>query len=174
MLKKVKIALALTMGISIGSSYYVVNAATGAGHTFGAGSVDDKEIRWGSSTSQTTYRDYAITTWNALKTIKIAPDTITTYEDLTFLDVNRPDEDYNAQWVSYVGADEIQINSPNFNASGRTDAQKKKTVTHEVGHAFGLDDHTSSVYSGIIMYGSASSVTSLQAHDKEDYNSNWN
>lgn len=53
--------------------------------------------------------------------------------------------------------------------SGRTENHNKKTATHELGHALGLGDHYENIYSTIIMYGYASSETTLKAHDIEDY-----
>ncbi|MFF3024540.1 hypothetical protein ACFVRR_18115 [Gottfriedia sp. NPDC057948] len=175
MIKKLKIPLAIALGVSLGSSLWIGHAvaANKTQHSIGSGSVDSKEIRWGSSTKYTANRDYAIKIWNALGKVKIAPDTATTIEDLTFKDVNLPDETFTAQWVPRIGADRIEFNTPKFNNSGRTTAAKNKTASHELGHALGIGDHYESNYSGLIMYGYSSSTTTLQAHDKTDYNANW-
>lgn len=173
MRNKLKVSFVLAFGVCFGSSFWVASAANITQHTIGTGSVDSKEIRWGSNTQYTTYRDYAIKTWNALGKVNIAPDNSTSIEDLRFTDVNLPDEDFTAQWVPKLVTDDIQFNTPKFAASGRTSDQKKKTATHELGHGLGLGDHYESTYSGIVMYGTASSTTTLQPHDKTDYEKNW-
>jgi hypothetical protein len=163
---------ALGLATLIGSSYWImqgVQADTGSGHTNWYSSVDSGEIRWGGTTKHTSARDHGISTWNAQNSIDILKDTATTIQDLTFRDVYSV-EDFTGRYTYLAGADEIKFNDRYFES--RSSSYNKKTATHEIGHALGLDDHYSG-YSGIIMYGNSSSVTSLQAHDKEDYGDRW-
>lgn len=105
-----------------------------------------------------------------MNTVDILKDTSTTIQDLTYSDIYSS-EDWTGLYTPKIGADTINFNDRFFQA--RTSSWNKKTATHELGHALGLDDHDSKSNSSIIMYGSASTVTNLQAHDKEDYKSKW-
>ncbi|WP_341963499.1 hypothetical protein NM897_17060 (plasmid) [Planococcus maritimus] len=166
--------LYFSLAIAIGSSYWISQVALGAsgeGHTTWYDSVDSGEIRYGGTTKYTTERSHANSLWNAMGLVYIAPDTAFTIQDLTYSDVYST-EDFSGRYNYYAGSvDTIKFNDRIFQA--RSSSYKKKTAAHELGHALGLDDHYSSSYSGIIMYGYSSGVTSLQSHDKADYNSKW-
>lgn len=164
----------LSFAVLIGSSFWVskaVLADTGSDHIdLRYYAVDGGEIRYGGTTKHTTARSHSFTQWNALGKIKIAADTSTTIQDLTYSDVYST-EDWTGLYSPSSGADSIKFNDRFFET--RTDSWNKKTATHELGHALGINDHTASTYSGIIMFGTASQVTSLQTHDKDDYRSRW-
>lgn len=167
---KWKIAILLTLILLFSSCFLVFAAETK--HKLGYSSVDSGEIRWGGSTKYTTAWNHAVSTWNALGKVNIAPDTAWTIEDLTISDVNKPSETWTGLYTYYpLLADTIQFNTANMDASGRTTNHNKKTATHELGHALGIGDHYESSYSSIIMYGYSSDVTSLKQHDKDDYHS---
>jgi len=144
---------------------------TGHAHFLGNDSVDGNEIRWGTSkgaTGWTSARDHAISKWDALGTINIAPDTSTTVEDLSFRDVDRHDVAWSGRWIPLSGADVIEYNDYYF--YDFTVDQRKHTALHEMGHALGLDHHN---LSGNVMRSGFWSYTELGAHDKEDYYALW-
>jgi len=69
--------------------------AFGAHYLLGYSSVDSGEIRWTSSTSYTSARDWAHDRWNGLGQINIAPDVWYTARDLDWRDTN----DSSVNWV---------------------------------------------------------------------------
>jgi hypothetical protein len=136
------------------------------------GSVDGDEIRWGTSggsTGWTTWRDKAITKWNTMGAINIAPDTALTVEDLYFKDY------YDSRYTTagkhtciIGGADEIKINDYWMS---QYDVEKKENVLlHEIGHALHIDHHT---LTGNIMYDAVTIKTTFGTHDISDYRGLW-
>lgn len=168
--KLLKIAsVTVALFVSIFSFALAANVTV---HRLGYSSVDTGEIRWGSSTQYTSYRDYAINLWNSLGKVKIAPDTIWTYEDLTFKDQYVPGESWTGMYVyRWLGTDEIIFNTYYFNQSWRIPYYNRKTAAHKLGHALGIGDHYEDFagYQYLIMNGYQSSVTTLHSHDKSDY-----
>lgn len=138
-------------------------------YLLGVSAVDSKEIRWGGSTIYSSYWNSAVSTWNALGKINIAPDTIYTYQDLTISDRSKPNEIYTAQYVYYpTFSDDIVINTAKFpNISFN---EKKHALIHELGHALGLNHSPS----GNMMYMYTTSQTTLSNQDKSDYYYLWN
>jgi hypothetical protein len=132
----------------------------------GKSSVDGGEIRWGSSTQYTWERDDAIGTWNAIDPINILPDTVWTIEDLTFKDVNSNAYPWYGAWQQQTGADSLFLNI--FHMSGLTYNERRHVVTHELGHALGLDHSIS----GNVMYVYAFQYT-LGSQDLSDYHYLW-
>ncbi|WDH95228.1 hypothetical protein PUW24_00355 (plasmid) [Paenibacillus urinalis] len=103
--------------------------------------------------------------------VNVAKDTLAQIEDLTLFDFHYPSETFTAIWVPRTGADEIHFNIDNMEKPGRTDNHNKKTASHELGHALGVSDHYEDTYSTQIMYGFASSTTTLKTHEISDYRS---
>ncbi|MED3553877.1 matrixin family metalloprotease [Cytobacillus praedii] len=173
MKQKAMQVLLLSFAIILGSSYWVflgvANAATGKGHLLGHSSVDNGEIRWGGSTKYQSQVDFGIAEWNKMKKVKIAPDTATTIEDLKFSDAYSSESIW-ARYTNKVGHDTIVFND-RFMSEGEA-FKKRSTAAHEIGHALGIDDHSSS-YSDALMVGAGFSTDVPQAHDKEDYNDKW-
>lgn len=134
-------------------------------HFLNYSSVDDGEIRWDGSTAYTTARDHAISVWNSLGRVNIAPDTWYTYADLEFSDTNRSDVAWDGLYTHTTGEDEIYLNS--YYLKNYTSFQQKAVAAHELGHALGLA-HS---YSPNLMYQCATctKVNTPQSHDKEDY-----
>lgn len=141
-------------------------------HFTGTDAVDGGEIRWGTaegSTKWTTARNHAISTWDAMGAVNIAGDTATTGEDLSFRDVNYSDVTWSGNYDPRTGfVDVIEFNSYYFNDF--TEAQRKHTALHELGHALGLDHHSIQVN---VMCSGFKNYTVLGTHDKADYNELW-
>ncbi|MFZ3382317.1 MAG: matrixin family metalloprotease [Candidatus Methanoperedens sp.] len=151
--------LLLAMGILI-----LLAIATSA-HYQGFSAVDEMEIRYGGSTMYTTAQSHSIDTWNALGKVNIAPDTIYTYEDLTYSDYYDPGSGFDGRYIpNSYGSDDLKFNQYKMNRF--TSDGKKKTALHELGHALGLA-HS---YAPNVMYEISEQYTQLGQHDKDDYN----
>lgn len=140
-------------------------------HFLGHSSVDGKEIRWGTAkgtTGWTTARNHSISVWNTMGTIKIAGDTTSTVEDLSFKDVDRSDVTWSGSHSPQTGADVISYNDYYF--YDFTSSQRKHTALHEMGHALGLDHHG---LAGNVLRSGFYSYEVLGSHDKSDYRTLW-
>ncbi len=134
-------------------------------HFLGYSAVDEMEIRYGGSTQYTTAQSHSFSTWNNLGKVNIAPDTIWTYEDVTYSDYYDSNTDISGYYQYYsIGSDDIKFNQYWFDQF--TTDEKKKTATHELGHALGL---AHSYYPNIMVQGQYS-LTQLGSHDISDYN----
>jgi len=107
----------------------------------GYSAVDSGEIRWGGSTKYSWEWDDARDAWNSLNPIDILPDTIYTYQDLTIQDV----DNYWLIWwgqydYDYIGSDEISLNE--YHMDDGAYENRAHIVSHELGHALGLDHVT--------------------------------
>lgn len=136
-------------------------------HLLGYSAVDNGEIRWVSTTGYTTERDFAINLWNAENEVDVLADDWYTDADLIFLDCDEDAVEWTGRYVPvYFLDDEIQLNK--FYLEDFSVVKRKKTVSHELGHALGIGDHYDG-YSLCIMYGISSEQNSLSVHDKADY-----
>lgn len=141
-------------------------------------SVDAGEIRWGGSNWYSSHRSSAISSWNALGTIYIAPDNADTYEDVRFSDVYYDDVTW-AGLYTYWGAatDTIQIN--NFELDKYSDTWKRNVFVHEIGHALALADIKDPDYSKYgpwpqIMYAYVDGQPDgIQSSDRDNYYFKW-
>ena len=133
-------------------------------HFLGYSAVDDMEIRYGGSTKYTTAQSHSFSKWNDLGEVNIAPDTIWTFEDVTYKDYD-DSGDPAAGWYTYypIGSDSIKFNDNEMNQF--TTDQQKFVALHELGHALGLG-HS---YVSNVMYAYVSSMTELGSHDEDDY-----
>ncbi|NJD51645.1 MAG: matrixin family metalloprotease [Candidatus Methanoperedens sp.] len=141
-------------------------AITASAHFLGHSAVDNMEIRYGGSTQYTTAQSHSFSTWNALGKVNIAPDTIWTYEDVTYGDYydSSTNSAFAYYWYNPLGSDDIKFNQYRFDQF--TTSEQKKTATHELGHALGLNH---SYYPNVMVQGQYS-LTQLGSHDIQDYN----
>ncbi|MDR2945076.1 MAG: hypothetical protein LBU81_08400 [Methanosarcinales archaeon] len=121
-----------------------------------------KGIQWTGSTKYSSEWNASISTWNAMKKVNISKDTLLTLEDLYIVDVYSP----NAKHIhaGYMNSTTSGNNTP------FTPAEKQKTLTHELGHALGINEIG---ISGNVMKQGKSSQTYLGTKDKEVYNCLW-
>ncbi|MDR2408754.1 MAG: matrixin family metalloprotease [Bacteroidales bacterium] len=119
-----------------------------------------KHLDWDGSCTYMNEWYAAVKTWNSYKPGVIRVDTIRIIQDVKIGDYYE-----NSTVLAYTTAyGNIKFNLFNFN--NMTAAQRQKTMTHEIGHALGLDhvdDGVSIMRQGII------SQTTLSADDKAGY-----
>jgi hypothetical protein len=126
-------------------------------------SVDGGEIRWDGLTKYADQWYLAIGTWNALGKVDIATDTIFTISDLTVTDVDDSDVAWKGQTHPEIDNGTMQLNT--YYLDHDTNAQIQNTITHEMGHALGLN-HS---FSGNVMVLYQTSQTTLGYQDCIDY-----
>ncbi|MEU6977798.1 hypothetical protein [Streptomyces sp. NPDC046371] len=111
---------------------------SGESETRADSSVDEGEIRWTEASKYDSLRNHAITEWNKLRTIKIAPDVVDTVNDLEFRDYDKADN-LGGYWQRRGGiaeTDYIYLNKRYLDAM--RPAFQRNVVLHELGHALGL------------------------------------
>lgn len=145
---------------------FIVNSVYAVNYVLTYNSVDAWEIRWWWSTTYSSQLTKSISTWNALLKINIAPDTIFTYEDLTFKDVS-------TAWLAYYArysnsSSSIFISTVNMNKI--TSTQKQNVITHELWHALWL---AHSISQNIMIRIWEIDRITLWTQDKKDYTYLW-
>ncbi|MFC8732945.1 snapalysin family zinc-dependent metalloprotease [Luteimicrobium sp. NPDC057192] len=143
-----------------------------AAHVNGYDSVDGGEVRYENETVYDGTLRWALDAWNAVGSVDFKPDGALTNADLQVQDRYEDGADWDGLYKNDAGADEIYFNSAYFD--GYTYDQRKAVATHELGHALGLADHTSTSWHAIMYdHATATGYTTPQAHDKSDYASLW-
>ncbi|GHH29899.1 matrixin family metalloprotease [Streptomyces lanatus] len=116
-----------------------VLAATGALSTaaHAAGSVDGDELRYEDNTKYDGELQHAADAWNEVGDINVAPDDFWNNQDVDVYDVDR-DVSWDGRWIDdWFGDDDIELNSRYLD--GYDSFDRNGVVTHEFGHALGLD-----------------------------------
>lgn len=109
---------------------------------------------------------YAMNTWNSYKAGVLRYDTSSTINDV---DIKNEYKENGELGITDPDADEIRLNTYNLDAST---VEAQKTITHELGHALGLDDHNDE--SGNIMCQGLRHVITLSHSDKASYDTSYN
>jgi len=123
------------------------------------------QLRYTASTTYSSIATSSISTWNAQNRVNIVVATSTT--DLSIEDVNYSDVAWKGAWDDISSPNKALLNTYYLNNS--TTDQIRNTITHEIGHALGLN-HS---YTGNIMYFAQSSQTVLGTQDIDDYKFVW-
>ncbi len=119
-----------------------------------------------STTPYQTETDAAIATWNGQKSGIIA--TTTSSANVAIYSTTTPDVSWKGKWDPNTSQpNPLFLNQ--YYLDSNTAAQRQNTITHELGHALGLD-HS---YTGNIMFLAQSSQTSLGSQDKLDFDLLW-
>jgi Zn-dependent peptidase ImmA (M78 family) len=131
-----------------------------------------KGIQWDGSTIYSSQWNSSISTWNAMGEVSITKDTLLTIEDLYIVDTSSPGIRISAGYANHTVSGNhtpyIQVNTAVMDSY--TSAQRQKTLTHELGHALGINEIN---IAGNVMQQGKLSQTSLGTKDKEVYNCLW-
>lgn len=123
-----------------------------------------KHLDYDYSTKYSSELSTAVTKWENYKSGIIRPDSATVIEDVFISDYS---EVSNTNGVT-SSAGTIKLNTYQLDKQGSTQAMR--VITHELGHALGLDHSTSSD----IMYAYTITTSSLTQNDKDSYDSAYN
>ncbi|MDV0447249.1 hypothetical protein MsAg5_11280 [Methanosarcinaceae archaeon Ag5] len=115
----------------------------------------------------------SIAIWNALGKVKIEKDTILTLQDLDIHILNR----YDPYQPATPGVYNSQNKSITYYVpviSNFTQAQRVKTMTHELGHALGIDEiHVDNNIMQPSPANNPSSLNTLGTQDRAVYTCRW-
>jgi hypothetical protein len=135
-------------------------------NTHAYSSVVDGQIHWNGTTTYSTAFNDSVAAWNSLSRVNIVPASGTA--EVTISDFTNEDYPYVAYWKPLPSVpDELKMN--NYHMTQTSAAEKQNIITHELGHALGLE-HS---YLGNIMYLFAGTQTALGPQDLDDYYSLW-
>src|SRR3989338_3502292 len=127
----------LVLGMFVFTFLATASTAHAVHYTTWTNAVDAREIRWNGGTAYRDQLNAAIVTWNAMRSINIAPDNIMTIEDVRISDVNRRDLDWSGVYMWLPFTDQIAFNRAYLLNSNNN--HRQAVITHELGHALGLD-----------------------------------
>lgn len=136
--------------------------------------VDEGEIRWTGASKYDGQRTHAITEWNKLRTINIAPDAVNTVNDLEFRDYTKNNNTaaYYERHGGIAQTDYIYLNKHWLDGAYKNEpAFQKNIVVHELGHALGLCHKADTVES--VMRKAASPKTVPTAVDVANIGKIW-
>lgn len=140
-------------------------------HFLGYSAVDGREIAYDDFTQWDDARATAIRVWNDLGSIAIVPDGSFTYADLDIQDYNSNDGRCGF-YRNQSGADEINLN--NFYYPGYNGGQRNACMSHEMGHALGIDhSYTDQVMDPCPVCYNSLIYVAPQPHDISDYRYLW-
>jgi Concanavalin A-like lectin/glucanases superfamily/Dual-action HEIGH metallo-peptidase len=139
-------------------------------------SVHNGNIFWIASTTYVSELTVAVNTWNAQGHIGVASATMARPADLLVSDTSTADVVWDGGWCASSlpgcpATDTIYLNQYYLNTHPNSSIQR--TITHEFGHALGLNH---SVFGNIMFYlgaGTSEASTTLGSQDKSDYNYLW-
>lgn len=120
-----------------------------------------KHLDWDGTTAYMTEWEKSIGVWEDYKPGVIRSDSVLVIEDVKISDYY---EESNTMAVT-SSAGTIKFNSYNFNSMSA--GERQKTMTHELGHALGLDENNS-VPNSIMCQGRRSQTYIIQ-DDKNGY-----
>lgn len=135
------------------------------------GSVRNNAIVYDSaSTTYSTQLNSAISTWGSridfVNTLSTSTAPSLKISDVDFSDVVWKGS-YDDNYLYPTFPDPLQLNS--YYLSGQSNTEIQNTITHELGHALGLD-HS---YTGNVMFFAQSEQTALGPQDMSDFNYLW-
>ncbi|MDV0447389.1 hypothetical protein MsAg5_12770 [Methanosarcinaceae archaeon Ag5] len=160
----ISLAILLITNVASACSYHM---------PLGDDAVDwGRGIQWGGNTTYISQWNSSVSTWNAMGKVAISKDTWSTIEDLYLVDVNSPGVNIPSGYANSTrsanGTPYIQLNTALMGTY--TSAEKQKCLTHELGHALGINEIN---INGNIMCQGRSSQTSLGIKDKDVYRCIW-
>ncbi len=133
--------------------------------TPGTSAVVGRQLTYTTSTVYSPELSAATTTWNSYGPIQIVPATTT--PNISISDYNDQDVAETGYYSPTATTSIVALNS--YFLTNDTLAQIQNTITHELGHALGLD-HS---FTGNIMYFNQTSQAILGPQDKSDYDCLW-
>lgn len=164
-LKNSKNVLSLGLVTVLAFSFLSVPASA-ASYILGWDLVDSgKHLDYDGNSKYMSYVSTGASIWNSYKSGVIRKDSLTVIQDVYISDISS----VNGATGTTSANGKIQLNA--YYLDKCTYSQIVNTVTHELGHALGLDHGPSSTD---IMYTSQTSVNSLSKNDKDSYDAAYN
>lgn len=124
-----------------------------------------KHLDYDGNSKYMSYANTGASIWNGYKSGVIRRDSVLVIQDVYISDINKANGNTG---VTYSNG-KIELNK--YYLENCTDDQITNTVTHELGHALGLDHGP---LSSDIMYSSQTNVKTLSQNDKDSYDAAYN
>ncbi|MDR2526238.1 MAG: cell surface protein [Oscillospiraceae bacterium] len=119
--------------------------------------------------NQSKYDSYvktAVATWNAYKSGVFRPDDGKVLQDVRISDVDKAGDNAFASTNLQLGT--IHLNKAHLDKSSWNYNNRLKTITHELGHALGLDENNDGLPTNVMRQGQLENI-SLSTDDKASY-----